>query len=197
MNILKLIAYLAGGIIGYLYGGIIGAIIGLTIASIIVWIGTSSNVSLTQPMISSNKKNKEEVLLKKENDKFGRLIMLGIFGFGLGVAFIFWGGSTIAMIYSGGEGIKQQYLGASATHWNPGEKTIAPAGTKSNAVYFDGRGEGYNPQGPVEIYYYAKSPHKEVLLGKDDAGKNQWKTLKKGFYRFKSTSAQDVTVYLN
>ncbi len=194
----KLILFLISFIVGAWIYGIIGGLIGLAIAGLLVWFATSDNVSLTQPMIPSGKKKEgKEEQPAKSGEQAGRIIMIGIFGFGLGVAFLFALFYFPFYLYQAGEGIKRQYIGIQEPHWNPGTQAIAPAGGKSGYYHFDGKGDGYNPQGRIKVYYCSNILKKEIFIGEDGPTSLSWKKIKQGYYRFEAIGTADVIVYLN
>jgi len=194
----KLILFVICFAVGIWMHGILGGLVGLAVAGLLNWFIESGDISLTQPMVASGKQKegkKEEPI--KSGEKTGRIIMIGIFGFGLGVAFFFALFYFPFYLYQAGEGVKQQYIGGPATHWNPGTQAIAPAGKKSDYYHFDGKGDGYNPQGRVKVYFCSNILKQEIFIGEDDPKTLSWKKIKQGYYRFEAVGKSDVIVYLN
>lgn len=194
----KLILFVICFAIGAWMYGILGGLVGLAVAGLLNWFIGSDNISLTQPMVPSGKQKegkKEEPI--KSGERVGRLLMLGVFGFGLGVAIICFPVYFLSMIYQAGEGIKSAYVGGPTKHWNPGIQAIAPAGKKSDYYHFDGAGDGYNPQGRVKVYFCSNILKQEIFIGEDDPKTLSWKKIKQGYYRFEAVGKSDVIVYLN
>ncbi len=190
----KLILFATCFAIGAWMYGVLGGLVGLAIAGLLNWFIESGDISLTQTIVPSGKNKKEP---KPENDKMGRIIMIGIFGFGLGIALLFFISYPFSVLYDAGQGIKQQYIGGPTTRWNPGTQVLVPAGKKSGYYHFDGKGDGYNPQGRVKVYYCSNILKREIFIGEDGPKTLSWKKIRQGYYRFEAVGNNDVIVYLN